>query len=236
MTFNSRHKLSEHYDEELFECHCGSVFKFKSLLSQHQQRHNEKSTCEICQKQFSFLKSLNAHWRRLHLKTHGKLESSKSKFTRKLLKNDDKSSILATLKVLNRTGPFICDKCGSRFSKRTSFSSHQRKQHGRFSVFCDLCSRSFVSKFFLTIHMNRDHLKLRPFECNVCLYKSLIKVNLKIHMLTHGPKSECKICHKLVANMNSHLRNHVKVQCSICRKFIVKATLGRHMKIHRNRK
>lgn len=139
------------------------------------------------------------------------------------------------MKILNRSGPFICDKCGSSFPTRTSFLSHISFHHGPIS-FCDLCPRSFVRKTLLSVHMKKDHLKLRPFECHVCSHESSSRGNLKIHMLLHGPKTECQICHKLVSNIKIHLTNHVKVQCSVCCKFCSKASIIYHMKTHRNRK
>lgn len=72
-------------------------------------------------------------------------------------------------------------------------------------MFCDLCPRSFKEKCILTIHMERDHLKLRPLECKICDYKCYQGQTLKTHMLQHGMKTVCKICHKLVTNMKRYL-------------------------------
>lgn len=139
------------------------------------------------------------------------------------------SSILALLRVLNKNGPFICDNCGLKFSRRKSFRAHRSKHHGSVLVFCDLCPRSFTRKFELADHMKHVHLRLRPFECNVCSYKASTRSYLKIHVLQHDPKAECEICYKLVSNMRFHLRSHDKVKCTICRKFIQRQSLKRHI-------
>lgn len=70
------------------------------------------------------------------------------------------------------------------------------------------------------------------FNCDKCGYKSSYKYNLDTHMLQHGSKRECKVCHKLVLNMSSHLRSHVKAKCPVCNKTIVREYLVRHIKTH----
>lgn len=75
------HNLKEHYDGQLFECHCGSAFKLNSQLTAHQKTHIKKiETCRACRKQFASSHSLYNHWTRTHLKTHGELTSIKSEF------------------------------------------------------------------------------------------------------------------------------------------------------------
>lgn len=140
-----------------------------------------------------------------------------------------RTSILATLRVLNRSGSFICDNCGFRFTNRKSFRNHHWQYHRSFSVFCDLCPQSFTIKSSLAIHLKQVHLKLRPYECKICLHKFSSKQSLKTHLLIHGPKIECKICHKLVSNMYHHLKAHEKVKCSVCSKIYSKHNLSSHI-------
>lgn len=111
------------------------------------------------------------------------------------------------------------------------------KYHRSLSVFCDLCPRSFTKKYLLRVHMTQDHLKLRTFDCSVCSRKLPFKGNLKSHMLRHGEKTACIICHKFVSNMRQHMTNHVEVKWSICNIICTKNSLSRHvMRAHCKRK
>lgn len=165
----------------------------------------------------------------------GSLKTSNVSSAGKVIAVDDEFIFLSTVRVLNRTGPFTCDKCGSRSSSRTAFQLHHSTYHRNFSVLCDLCPLSFVKKYLLARHMRKDHLN-HSFECYVCLNKFPNKRALKTHMLRHDPKTECKICHKLVTNMYEHKKNHIKLKCSICSKICSRASLSFHMRTHRNRK
>lgn len=133
--------------------------------------------------------------------------------------------------VLNRKGPFSCDNCGLKFPNRKSFRTHNVK-HRKVVFTCDLCPQSFLFKFDLTNHVEGKHLKLLPFACNICPYKHYSRMSLKSHMKKHGPKAECKICHKFISNMHQHMQYHVNVECKICRCITLKANMKTHMKTH----
>lgn len=140
--------------------------------------------------------------------------------------------ILLTVKVLNNTGPFICDKCGSKLSKRNTLANHLAN-HRKALKCCDLCPRSFICKLFLKLHIEKDHLRV-TFDCTFCSHKTYSQRLLKIHLLQHGSKTECKVCKKMVANMKHHLRSHVDVKCPICSKICSKASLKHHKRQHSN--
>lgn len=135
---------------------------------------------------------------------------------------------------LNKNGPFICDKCGSKSLHRSSFISHLQKHRKESSFFCDFCPRSFSLKNSLILHLKRCHLKLRPFDCELCGRKFSSRSDLKTHMLQHGRKTECKICHKFVTNIKKHMRCHIKTKCRICSKIYTQVGLNWHMKTHKN--
>lgn len=139
------------------------------------------------------------------------------------------------MRILNENGPFICDKCGSKHPSRKSFFSHNHLIHRNFTVFCDLCSRSFHHKYLLSRHIKQDHLRLRPFECKICEYKTFLRPVYNRHMLIHNSKSECKVCHKSVGNMKEHSKNHDKVKCPICSEKYSKVYINYHVKTHARR-
>lgn len=70
-----------HHNGDIYECHCGSVFKLKRILNIHMLKHDrQKLSCEICMKQFAEINSLKGHWKVKHLQTHGEFQDNKSKF------------------------------------------------------------------------------------------------------------------------------------------------------------
>lgn len=140
------------------------------------------------------------------------------------------------MKVLNISGPFICDKCGTKHKKRNLFHTHIRS-HRIGSMFCDLCPQSFNLKCLILRHMNQKHMRLSTFFCTVCDYKSPYVSVFKKHMLRHGMKTECKICHSLVFNMKDHLKSHLRVKCPHCGKVLSKSSLLYHTRrCHKNTK
>lgn len=116
---------------------------------------------------------------------------------------------LQTVRILDREGPFTCDKCGSKLTTRKSFQSHIYKSHQSYK---------------------------KCFACDMCGFKTEYKGNLQSHMLTHY-RVECPICHKKVAALRYHLKNHKtehrpKEQCQVCHKMCSKSNIERHMRIH----
>lgn len=235
--FIFRHHLKNHYEGRLYECNCGSVYKTKGQLKRHEESHKEKWTCKVCLKQCSTREEIRHHWKKKHLKTHGFFDMSKyngSTFETYFCLRKIIIILYFTAQVLNRSGPFICDICGTKLSSRLSFMLHNRNLHQNTNAyaFCDSCPRSFKRKHILLAHIRKDHLKLSRFECKLCDYKSFYSGGLKSHMLQHSSKIECKLCHKFVANMKSHLRSHKKVECPICKKLLLKMNLRKHMQVH----
>lgn len=236
-TFGSKrelrmHKLRMHFKGELFECHCGSVYGSMHRLILHQQSH-AKISCEVCHVQCSSKTSLNAHWKRKHLQTHGS-KREKSKFLKYYTRANANYFISLAVKTLNFNGPFICDKCGLKVFNRKAFLRHNIINHRDDTMFCDLCPQSFNQKRHLVSHLRRVHLKLRPLNCKVCEFKTFHLQSYKCHQQLHVAKTECKICHKKVADLQNHLTTHVKkFACSVCNyRTAWKKTYENHQRVH----
>ncbi|GAB6026178.1 hypothetical protein CHUAL_012389 [Chamberlinius hualienensis] len=75
---------------------------------------------------------------------------------------------------------------------------------------CDLCNASFFSKSYLTYHKATVHCKESEFSCNLCDFKTTLKVKLKFHLQAHEENVRCAVCSALVtfANMESHQKSH----------------------------
>lgn len=208
------------------------MFKTYCQLTTHQNIHrNVKVTCEVCQKQFASKSYLKRHWNSKHQQTHGLFENKRSKYCLpeaiwKLI------NFFLTVGVVCRTGSFSCDHCGAKLLNRRYFYTHYLQHHQSATMLCDLCPQSFNQKHRLVRHFRNSHLNLRFYKCKLCRYKGLSKDSLKNHMRQHESKAECKVCHKLVANMYQHLRTHAEVKCPICSKTYSKKTISEHLKVH----
>lgn len=133
---------------------------------------------------------------------------------------------------LNHKGPYTCDICGAIYGVRKSIYQHIRYQHLIVPyLFCDHCPMSFKIKSDLASHM-RCHLKFKALVCDVCGFETNIKKVLGTHKMTHGKKTHCPICHRLVTQMKRHfIDTHKKIPCKICKKVMNNGNLRIHMRI-----
>lgn len=98
---------------------------------------------------------------------------------------------------------------------------------------CDLCPRTFRFKFAIRDHMRKTHLKLKPYACRICDFRTTTKTNLREHVLRHVVE-KCPICHKYVAKLKHHLKNvhldQYKKPCPICGKIFHNGKIKRHIR------
>nr|XP_021199292.2 zinc finger protein 84 [Helicoverpa armigera]XP_021199293.2 zinc finger protein 84 [Helicoverpa armigera]XP_049707693.1 zinc finger protein 84 [Helicoverpa armigera] len=140
----------------------------------------------------------------------------------------------------------LCDKT----IKPSSLKRHMEQIHG-FSakakakpgqaIECELCGHIVKKKCDLETHMNRYHLKIKPFVCHICSKDFCGKVRLKEHLATHTSDKSCfcSICGKKFANrvcLKMHFRMHTGVTpyaCDLCGQKFRSSSL---MKTHRIKK
>lgn len=253
-----RHRREVH-DKEKSACNiCDYKTAYKSCLQRHKLTHSAKVECLICKKRVASMDShLRAHKPKdsckicqrgitkrhmnQHLRVHTRRQRGLPEWERRMsafIVCSDHNQLTffcyLVVKVLCRDGPFICDKCGSKHYNRKGIRQHISRKHRTAPVSCDLCLKIFNQKRFLVLHMKRVHLKLLPFKCKACRFRSFTRIDLKQHMLQHGPKTMCKTCHKFVANIVRHLKCHVKEECRICGKIYRKRNFRKHIESHRN--
>ncbi|KAJ0170631.1 hypothetical protein K1T71_014002 [Dendrolimus kikuchii] len=221
--FYSLKKLYIHKQRHYERIQCGGCKKrvITSFFPQHEVRcpYKRNATlthmCETCGKSFH-LESLL----RLHQKTHSKSEECAE--CGKMLKP---SGLLRHLeKVHNIKEPN---------------SKKQYAQKGRLS--CNECEYSAKRKWVLEAHVNRYHLKVKPFVCNICKKEFCGKSRLSEHMATHSDSNTCycSVCGKKFANkvcLKLHFRMHTgetPYACDICGEKFRTSSI---MKTHRVKK
>lgn len=137
---------------------------------------------------------------------------------------------------LNNSDPHRCCFCQKIYSNRTGYRRHLENTHCKTKKWiCDLCPKFYFTKHALYLHM-RTHLSKDLF-CDVCDYRTSVKLCLDSHKLSHATRVECPICHKQVTSIKVHMIEHgPKVLCPICQRMIIKPSIKKHIKEHKIQK
>ncbi|KAL0859741.1 hypothetical protein ABMA27_010102 [Loxostege sticticalis] len=92
------------------------------------------------------------------------------------------------------------------------------------NIKCDWCGH-LVSRYGeLETHVNRFHLKVKPYQCNYCQKSFFGKERLRDHLITHTTAKNvyCTVCNQKCENkacLKLHMRKHTGVKpytCEIC--------------------
>ncbi|XP_063545260.1 zinc finger protein 778-like isoform X1 [Cydia strobilella] len=167
------------------------------------------------------------------------------------------------------TGPFEClqpsasisgGTCHQIFFSCCEYSAHHRDEHTRRRKgvrcqvceaplmsahssphVCQVCGQNFETIDALTDHTNSAHVKLKPYECNLCHKRFTQQGGVAQHMRMHtGDRPfPCTFCPKAFtqkSGLDQHLRIHTKekpYRCVICdKKFCQSVHLKQHMRTH----
>ncbi|XP_044731754.1 zinc finger protein 845-like [Chrysoperla carnea] len=184
------------------------------------KEENKTFNCEKCNKEFKKIQNLGQHMNREHKVKALNCNKCELKFYHPLhLKQHQE----LTHNPLNLT----CNKCHKVFKNIYILKDHKLK-HLTKSVRCQRCNKSFNDKRTLKCHNLEVHPQKEKYvTCHIC-GKSIIKYNLKKHILIHEDRDKirCEFCSKtfmLQTSLNNHIkqvhknqnpaRNHL---CNIC--------------------
>ena len=160
--------------------------------------------CEKCSNAYLSRKQLTEHIRKVHLK-RGKNENLKDK------KSPGEKSINAV----------ECKTCAIQFRYPGIYINHYRVKHGSLPpeyrnedlVFCEKCSRAFLSKAFLADHNNKVHCleeeKILKRKLNA--KKKKPKLNESIGQET----IECKLCPMKYTKPNVYINHYQESHGSV---------------------
>lgn len=146
---------------------------------------------------------------------------------------------------------FVCQACQMGFDTLAKLKYHKLKLHGKWKdgLRCDICSKVYGSQSNLRRHLKIEHKtdpKMKPDpdgkvaglkQCPECLYSTLDKYHLTIHMRKHtGDRpfkcSKCKFGFYKKSDLTAHdkICQGVQHQCSQCQEvFHFKKQLQEHL-------
>ncbi|XP_028166420.1 zinc finger protein 678-like [Ostrinia furnacalis] len=207
MEFDCIRKLHRHirihYDDVIQCVDCKKVltktfFPHHSVYCNVGREGNEVCTCETCGKTFTTEVQF-----KFHMKVH-----------------------------LEKVPCPICKKP----TKPIYMKGHIKRMHGKprtpkvpkpkyvKNVKCDWCGHMVSRLGELETHVNRFHLKVKPYQCKYCQKTFFGKERLRDHLITHTSSRAvyCNICNQRFENkqcLKLHMRKHTGVKpytCEIC--------------------
>ena len=197
---------------------CDKVFSNKFYLRQHSYVHkgSTRHSCDSCDITFCRIDAFYRHLKKVHNKGQG---------------------------------PYQCNVCNKRFNTPGNLGRHKNIAHlgklpNRIVHKCDVCGKTFSSRFILLCHQ-KLHTKLNLHQCEICLKNFTRTSALKNHKIVHTGERlfKCNICPKhfsRIYTLEIHQRLHTgerPFQCDVCGEgFIERSLLTYHSMKHAEKK
>lgn len=285
--FNKKQTLRQHFitHTDRFACsYCDTRCKSKGDLHRHIQTHTKEKPyhCDVCNTDYTRETILRKHMKtQLHLRACYERENiarlhkmiDKEKNVDKFVTNQTKvklggfscsqcctvsfSKAKHKKHMKSHAFKYVCGTCQKGCRSALLLKIHSRSHNRSSSLFCKVCSRSFISFYCL-----KEHRKTHRFEnCSKVDDENLIKAAISKHnkviakmtkkcqvddlkeeanslnALPKLKKLECEECHKTFTS-EKRLANHSRVHngtyiCGICSKaFSTLSKLKIHLKFH----
>ncbi|XP_060807991.1 zinc finger protein 58 isoform X2 [Amyelois transitella] len=226
--------------------------EYKQHIASHGSGNSIKFPCKSCDKDFDDIKKLQAHTR-MHDDDVIKCNHCKKLITAPFYpqhmiycgaRNEEnnlscetcgkqfQTEILLKMHRQVHLDRITCQICG-KLIKPAYLKRHLKFSHGQAdrkpkknlkAIKCEWCGHMVTRNGELESHVNRFHLKIKPYECNTCSKTFCGKERLREHIQTHSSEHTryCTVCGKKFANqvcLKMHLRLHSGVTpyaCDMC--------------------
>ncbi|KAH8413624.1 hypothetical protein KR222_002145 [Zaprionus bogoriensis] len=147
-----------------------------------------------------------------------------------------------------------CSECEKKFTRNFQLKLHMISVHGlgdglRYQ--CEVCSKSFASRHSLRYHTTSLHSTERPFACDACDRRFVLRTQLISHARMHTGEAKprifsCSVCAKTwptKSDLRTHMRSHDPdmskrpFKCDKCDKaFFTRGHLSSHHLVHTGEK
>ena len=234
-----------------------SIFQKKKTNMRMSKRNRNHSlrTCIMCTEKFISFSKLKMH---LEVDHGGEMKCSlcetivqnKRNLVRHLQKHKGEKKSVTKVKQLEGRSSFLCDQCHYTCQYQASLKQHILRVHDQDKPFvCSFmnCNKSYSIRPDLKTHEQYSHVKLKKFQCNICVKKFVNRHKLSKHINqchTIVGDHHCTLCQKNFRDKQA-LRLHIEgvhekasLTCSQCQKgFTWQGNLARHVKdVHQKEK
>ncbi|VVC87738.1 unnamed protein product [Leptidea sinapis] len=218
---------------------CIKNFISDYFLKKHIISHLPKPVaCKVCNQSFKSKFTLFEHAKMMHILC---IPSFSCSICNRLFKNRTRLQHHEKNHFYKKC--LLCDKY---FKSQKYFNTHLVR-HGikynmskRNVVFCSVCEKACSNENELSLHVNKAHIQMKPYSCDMCEKQFYTEYNLKCHKKLHNlySREECKFCHRVFKCRRSlviHLRRHIDIKpnaCPVCSQtFYSESEVRKHMKL-----
>lgn len=142
----------------------------------------------------------------------------------------------------------ICHLCDKVYKSQYFYNNHMQRHlknlryiKEKLKQTCSFCEKECSNDNELSLHVNKVHLQIKPYVCDMCDQQFYTEHNLRCHKKVHNLycREKCSFCSKMLnsrAKFVVHLRRHIGVKpftCQICYEaFISEIKLKKHLRVH----
>lgn len=168
----------------------------ENKLTEPKRKKAADLKCSMCPKQYRLQCHLDKHYELAHdpdkpAKPKQKKKPAKrqcdicgSVFNRSDILAEHKRSVHEGIRKVVPPVISTCEICGSTFKRKDHLREHALVKHSseKLPYPCKLCEKTFIRPGQREIHMNRDHLNVKPYCCKDCNKKFFAEQSLRKHV------------------------------------------------------